>query len=63
MLFKFTLDLHLLKALFLKVFVNEYSYHIQIFIEILDLEALFGARLFPELALGLIQKPTQQKHL
>ena len=31
MLFKFTLDLHVLKLLVLKVFVNEYSYHIQYF--------------------------------
>ena len=29
MLFKFTLDLHVLKSLFFKVFVNEYSYHIE----------------------------------
>ena len=31
MLYKFTPDLHVLKSLFLKVFVNEYSYHIQYF--------------------------------
>ena len=31
MLFKFTLDLHVLKSLFLKVFVNEYFYQIQYF--------------------------------
>ena len=31
MLFKFTLDLQVLKSLFLKVFVDEYSYHIRRF--------------------------------
>ena len=31
MLCKFTLDLHVLKASFLKVFVDESSYHIQYF--------------------------------
>ena len=31
MLFKFTLDLHVQKYLFEKVFVNEYSNHIQYF--------------------------------
>ena len=31
MLFKLTLDLHVIKSLFLKVFVNEYSYLIQYF--------------------------------
>ena len=31
MLFKFTLDLNVLKSLFLKAFVDEYSYHIQYF--------------------------------
>ena len=31
MLFKFTLDQHVLKSLFLKFFVDEYSYHIQYF--------------------------------
>ena len=28
MLYKFTLDLYVLKSLFLNVFVNEYSYHL-----------------------------------
>ena len=31
MLSKFTLDLHVLKSLFIKVFVNQYTYHIQYF--------------------------------
>ena len=42
MLFKFTLDLHVLKPLLLKVFAIGYSYLIvQFFNQILDQEELF----------------------